>query len=210
MREAFEAKVVLPTSSGAQVSANYPTDLGEFSYGSRRIILWISAVFLHAQTTGKNLPEVVAKIILAKQAEEKVRETTFLIWQLDPTFLTRDPTFLIWQVRDMSEAADALLSDLHGRDDFGAAAAELSLYLADSKKELYDRWCDEVRLALYGNHLPHMASTCLIWQVGMLLDEPGMALQLTGKIMEVSKENEGNLRVNFSDRLVTFLREARR
>ena len=66
VREAFEAKVVLPTSSGAQVSANYPMDLGELSYGSRR--------FLRAQTTGKNLPEVVAKIILAKQAEEKVRE----------------------------------------------------------------------------------------------------------------------------------------
>ena len=62
--------------------------LGELSYGSRR--------FLRAQTTGKNLPEVVAKIILAKQAEEKVRETTFLISQLDPTFVTRDPTFLIW------------------------------------------------------------------------------------------------------------------
>ena len=55
----------------------------------------------------------------------------------------------------MSEAADALLSDLHGREDFTSAAAELSLYLADSKKELFDRWCDEVRLALYGNHLPH-------------------------------------------------------
>ena len=41
-------------------------DLGELTYGSQR--------FLRAQTTGKNLPEVVAKIILAKQAEEKVRE----------------------------------------------------------------------------------------------------------------------------------------
>ena len=39
-------------------------------------------------------------------------------------------------------------------------------------------------------------------------DASGLAMQLTGRLMEVNKD-DFSLRVNYSDRLVRFLREVR-
>ena len=76
------------------------------------------------QTTGKNLPEVVHQIILAKQLEDKALE--------------------------MVAAADSLLSDLQGMPRFAAKARELRDYLRDHAQQRFAEWVAAVEAELEG------------------------------------------------------------
>lgn len=115
------------------------------------------------QATGKNLPEVVHQIVLARQLEIKAAE--------------------------MLAAADTLLHDLQGMPRFQSKAQELHQYLNDHAQKHFAEWVDEVESQMR---------------------EPGsgLCLQLKGQLMEVNKDDL-TLKVNYSDRLVRFLREMR-
>ena len=90
---------------------------------------------------------------------------------------------------EMLSAADSLLHDLQGMSRFRSKAQELHQYLSDSKQQHFSDWVDEVE--------------------GELQDEgSGLAMQITGRLMEVNKDDL-SLQVNYSDRLVRFLREVR-
>ena len=115
------------------------------------------------QTTGKNMPEVVSQVVLARQLQDKVGE--------------------------MLSAAETLLHDLQGMARFLARAQELHVYLNDYAQQQYAEWVASVEGELHD-------------------DRSGLAMQLTGKLLEVSKEDL-SLKVNYSDRLVRFLREVR-
>ena len=115
------------------------------------------------QSTGKNLPQVVAQVVLAKQLQVKAGE--------------------------MMAAADTLLRDLQGMGPFKGAASELHQYLSDSATQQFEEWLEQVESDLHD-------------------DASGLAMQLTGRLMEVNKD-DFSLRVNYSDRLVRFLREVR-
>ena len=115
--------------------------------------------------TGKNLPEVVSHIVLAKQLQAKAAE--------------------------MAAAAALLFSDLQAVGRFKGKVEELENYMVDYSNSQYSDWCEEVERDLQD-------------------EASGLPMQLTGKLMEVDRDDADKLlRVNFSDRLVRFLREVR-
>ena len=140
LREDFEARTGKHVANGVQPGAN----------GG-------------GQTTGKNMPEVVSQVVLARQLQDKVGE--------------------------MLSAAETLLHDLQGMARFLARAQELHVYLNDYAQQQYAEWVEMVEAELQD-------------------DRSGLAMQLTGKLLEVSKDDL-SLKVNYSDRLVRFLREVR-
>jgi dynein heavy chain 2 len=112
---------------------------------------------------GKNMPEVVSQVVLARQLQDRVGE--------------------------MLAAGETLLHDLQGMGRFQAKAQELHVYLNDYAQHQFGEWVELVETELRD-------------------DTSGLAMQLTGKLLEVSKEDH-SLVVNYSDRLVRFLREVR-
>ena len=87
----------------------------------------------------------------------------------------------------MISSAESLLCDLQGMGRFRSKAQDLHLYLADYAQLKYSEWVERV-------------------EDGLRDESSGLAMQLTGKLMEVDKADL-SLQVNYSDRLICFLRE---
>ncbi|KAG8470560.1 hypothetical protein KFE25_008981 [Diacronema lutheri] len=94
---------------------------------------------------------------------------------------------LLARAGEMTRAAEALLADLQGAERFRAKAEDLKAYLADYGDQQFAEWCEDVERAL--------------------VDEE-QGVQLTGRLMVISSQ-DASLVVNFSDRLVQFLRDVR-
>jgi dynein heavy chain 2 len=92
---------------------------------------------------------------------------------------------------EMAAAAALLFSDLQAVGRFKGKVEELENYMVDYSNSQYSDWCEEVERDLQD-------------------EASGLPMQLTGKLMEVDRDDADKLlRVNFSDRLVRFLREVR-
>ncbi|KAJ1640034.1 dynein heavy chain and region D6 of dynein motor-domain-containing protein [Pavlovales sp. CCMP2436] len=94
---------------------------------------------------------------------------------------------LLARTVEMAHAADSLMADLQGAERFRAKAEDLKAYLDDYGDQQFHEWCEEVERTL--------------------VDE-SQGLQLQGKLMVISSD-DASLVVNFSERLVQFLREVR-
>jgi dynein heavy chain 2 len=116
-----------------------------------------------ARRVGKNLPDSVEHLVLARQVGDKVGE--------------------------LLSAAKMMLYDLQGMAKFEVKATDLQQFMTDYQQQMFSEWVQKVEADLKD-------------------DSSGLALQLTGKLMEINQEDL-SLQVNYSDRLIVFLREVR-
>ena len=71
---------------------------------------------------------------------------------------------------------------------------------------MFTNWCDDIKDCLSGSG----ASATAVTQVdGGVNNKEKMALEITGRIMELDLHGAGDLQVHYSDKLVTLLREVR-
>ena len=87
------------------------------------------------------------------------------------------------------QSAKVMLSDLQGMERFETKASDLLQYMNDFQQQYFSDWVRNVE-----DDLKDPSS--------------GLALQLTGKLMEINQDDL-SLQVNYSDRLILFLREVR-
>ena len=87
------------------------------------------------------------------------------------------------------ESAKVMLSDLQGMARFEGKANDLLQYMRDFQQQFFSDWVAKVEDELRD-------------------PDSGLALQLTGKLMEINQDDL-SLQVNYSDRLIVFLREVR-
>ncbi|XP_041438616.1 cytoplasmic dynein 2 heavy chain 1 isoform X2 [Xenopus laevis] len=93
------------------------------------------------------------------------------------------------KVEDSVKTADALLSDLSGFPSFRKSANDLLDQLKVYEQEQFDDWLREIN-------------------AGLSDPKSGFCLQPSSQVMELDHSN-GTLRIHYSDRLVTLLREVR-
>ena len=116
-----------------------------------------------AARVGKNLPDSVENLVLARQVGDKVG--------------------------DVLKTAQTLLHDLQGMERFERKANDLSQYMSDYQQQYFSDWVARVEDELKD-------------------ESSGLALQLTGKLMDINQDDL-SLQVNYSDKLIVFLREVR-
>lgn len=108
--------------------------------------------------------------------------------------------------------AEVLLGDLDGFKKFRKEITELLEELQGYRNDLFDNWShsmisalgdpkQSLRLALFMNSFN---MTDCNGDFSLLL-----SLQTSGRLMELSKKDQGKLIVHYSERLVTLLREVR-
>uniref|UniRef100_A0A2C9LQ20 Dynein heavy chain tail domain-containing protein n=3 Tax=Biomphalaria TaxID=6525 RepID=A0A2C9LQ20_BIOGL len=85
--------------------------------------------------------------------------------------------------------ADVLLGDLNGYQKFQKDMENLKEDLQNWRRDQFDEWSQEIQSLIEDQHKP-------------------LSLETSGKLMELNHK-DGKLRVNYSDRLVTLLREVR-
>ncbi|XP_012944204.1 cytoplasmic dynein 2 heavy chain 1 [Aplysia californica] len=85
--------------------------------------------------------------------------------------------------------ADALLGDLDGYQKFQKDMTDLKEELVTWRRDQFDEWTREVQALIEDHRKP-------------------LSLETSGKLMELNHK-DGKLRVNYSERLVTLLREVR-
>ena len=93
------------------------------------------------------------------------------------------------KVKEVLGAAKVILHDLQGMPRFEEKASDLHAYMVDSMQQGFSDWVRQV-------------------EEDIADDRTGLALKLTGKLMEINQEDL-SLQVNYSDRLILFLREVR-
>ncbi|KAK7096855.1 hypothetical protein V1264_003902 [Littorina saxatilis] len=85
--------------------------------------------------------------------------------------------------------AEALLGDLGGFEKFSKDAASLKDELQNFRRDQFDEWSREIQSLIDDHKQP-------------------LSLETNGRLMELNHK-DGKMRVNYSDRLVTLLREVR-
>lgn len=90
------------------------------------------------------------------------------------------------KVQEMKKSARDILSDLSSFEQLNRSATNLEQQLLDYIRSNFEQWIEEIRRGLRDDSL---------------------SLEMTGRLMEIS--TEGLLVVNYSERLVTLLREVR-
>ena len=93
------------------------------------------------------------------------------------------------QVSDTLSTAESLLGDLNGHKTFYREAVELKDELYDYQKEQFDGWSRQTLAAIES-------------KTGSL------SLETSGRLMELGQK-DGKMRVHYSNRLVSLLREVR-
>ncbi|XP_018422828.1 PREDICTED: cytoplasmic dynein 2 heavy chain 1 [Nanorana parkeri] len=93
------------------------------------------------------------------------------------------------KVEDSMKIAEALLSDLSGYQSFHRKAAELLEQFKEYEQEQFSDWSREI-------------------QAGLSDPKSGFCIQPNSLVMELDHSN-GALKIHYSDRLVTLLREVR-
>ncbi|XP_077984893.1 cytoplasmic dynein 2 heavy chain 1-like [Glandiceps talaboti] len=93
------------------------------------------------------------------------------------------------KVEETSKTAQALLGDLSGFKRFNRDAAELLDELQQWRRDQFDNWSRDMQASIDDPYKP-------------------LSLQTSGKLMELNHK-DGKLRVHYSERLVTLLREVR-
>ncbi|XP_067663541.1 cytoplasmic dynein 2 heavy chain 1-like isoform X1 [Haliotis asinina] len=93
------------------------------------------------------------------------------------------------KVDETKQVAEALLGDLTGFDKFRRDATELRDELESWRKDQFDEWTRDIQALVEDTRQP-------------------LSLETNGRLMELNQK-DGKLRVNYSDRLVTLLREVR-
>jgi dynein heavy chain 2 len=86
-------------------------------------------------------------------------------------------------------AALNLVGDLPGVAQFARDCDDLRSRMAEYEKERFEKWLEEVEGAMKG--------------------DGEVAMQLEGRLMDIDYNAGGEMRVNYSERLVTLLREVR-
>lgn len=77
---------------------------------------------------------------------------------------------------------------------------------------MFTNWCDDIKDCLSGSTGASSAATAVTTQGGgggVNNNKEKMALETTGRIMELDLHGAGDLQVHYSDKLVTLLREVR-
>lgn len=93
------------------------------------------------------------------------------------------------QVSDTLSTAESLLGDLNGYKKFNREAVELKDELYEYQREQFDGWSRQT--------------------IGAIDNKANsLSLETSGRLMELGKK-DGKLRVHYSNRLVTLLREVR-
>jgi len=88
--------------------------------------------------------------------------------------------------------AESLFSNLNGMSDFSSTAAEFIADAKSFKEQQFEDWMQDVQAALADGS-----------------GDGGLLLETTGRLMDFDHDQGSKLRVHYSDRLVTLLREVR-
>lgn len=133
------------------------------------------------QPSGKNLPRVVNSVVWTRQLGAKISDTL--------------------------STAEALLGNLSGFQKFKTETSDFREELKDYQREQFDSWSRQVLVSI--DH-PSEPLRYLIRSNKLLLylHISYYSLETSGRLMELSHK-DGKLRVHYSDKLVTLLREVR-
>ncbi|XP_041357041.1 cytoplasmic dynein 2 heavy chain 1-like isoform X2 [Gigantopelta aegis] len=93
------------------------------------------------------------------------------------------------KVEETTRVAEALLGDLTGFKKFHQEALDLLEELQNWRRDQFDEWAREIQSLIEDTRQP-------------------LSLETNGRLMDLNHK-DGKLRVNYSDRLVTLLREVR-
>ncbi|XP_064610087.1 cytoplasmic dynein 2 heavy chain 1-like isoform X3 [Liolophura sinensis] len=93
------------------------------------------------------------------------------------------------KVEETTSVAEALLGDLNGFKSFRREAYDLLEELRVWRRDQFDEWSRDIQALIEDTHQP-------------------LSLETNGRLMDLNK-SDGKLHVNYSDRLVTLLREVR-
>ncbi|XP_076467409.1 LOW QUALITY PROTEIN: cytoplasmic dynein 2 heavy chain 1-like [Babylonia areolata] len=93
------------------------------------------------------------------------------------------------KIEETMVIAEALLGDLSGFEKFQRDAADLKEELQNYRREQFDEWSREIQSLIEDHKQP-------------------LSLETNGRLMELNHK-DGKMKVNYSERLVTLLREVR-